>query len=31
VIVEQETPIGQIVPVRITGAMPYDLVGQAQI
>ncbi|MCC6904368.1 MAG: 30S ribosomal protein S12 methylthiotransferase RimO [Anaerolineae bacterium] len=27
VIVEGELPIGEIVPVRITGAMPYDLVG----
>jgi ribosomal protein S12 methylthiotransferase len=28
VIIESELPIGEIVPVRITGAMAYDLVGQ---
>ncbi len=27
VIVEGDLPIGEIVPVRITGAMPYDLTG----
>ncbi|HEY43251.1 MAG TPA: 30S ribosomal protein S12 methylthiotransferase RimO [Anaerolineae bacterium] len=27
VIVEQEIPVGEMVPVRITGAMPYDLTG----
>jgi ribosomal protein S12 methylthiotransferase len=27
VIVEDELPVGEIVPVRITGAMVYDLVG----
>lgn len=27
VLVEGELPVGEIVPVRITGAMPYDLVG----
>jgi ribosomal protein S12 methylthiotransferase len=27
VIVEKEIPAGQIVPVRISGAMPYDLSG----
>ncbi len=29
VLVEGELPVGEIVPVRITGAMPYDLVGTA--
>lgn len=27
VIVEGELPVGEMVPVRITGAMVYDLVG----
>jgi ribosomal protein S12 methylthiotransferase len=27
VIVEEEIPVGEMVPVRITGAMPYDLTG----
>ena len=27
VIVEEELPVGEFVPVRITGAMPYDLTG----
>ena len=27
VIVENEIPIGEMVPVRITGAMAYDLTG----
>jgi hypothetical protein len=27
VIVEGKLPVGEIVPVRITGAMAYDLVG----
>jgi ribosomal protein S12 methylthiotransferase len=27
VIVEEEIPIGEMVPVQITGAMPYDLTG----
>lgn len=31
VIVEAEVPIGQIAPVRITGALPYDLTGTADI
>lgn len=29
VIAEEQLPIGEIVPVRITGAMPYDLIGTA--
>jgi ribosomal protein S12 methylthiotransferase len=29
VIVEEQLPVGEIVPVRITGAMPYDLLGTA--
>jgi ribosomal protein S12 methylthiotransferase len=29
VIVENEIPIGEMVPVRINGAMPYDLSGKA--
>jgi ribosomal protein S12 methylthiotransferase len=28
VIVENKIPIGKMVPVRITGAMPYDLSGE---
>jgi ribosomal protein S12 methylthiotransferase len=28
VLVEQELPIGEMIPVRITGAMTYDLTGQ---
>jgi ribosomal protein S12 methylthiotransferase len=28
VIMEEEPPIGAIVPVQITGAMVYDLVGR---
>jgi hypothetical protein len=27
VLIEGEAPVGQIVPVRITGAMTYDLTG----
>jgi hypothetical protein len=27
VLVEGELPVGEIVPVRITGAMAYDLIG----
>ncbi len=27
VIIESEVPVGEMVPVRITGAMPYDLSG----
>lgn len=27
VLIEGEAPVGHMVPVRITGAMPYDLVG----
>ncbi|HLB50019.1 MAG TPA: hypothetical protein VJL59_23610, partial [Anaerolineales bacterium] len=27
VIVEGDLPVGEMVPVRITGAMAYDLVG----
>jgi ribosomal protein S12 methylthiotransferase len=27
VIIENEIPVGEMVPVRITGAMPYDLSG----
>lgn len=27
VIIESEAPVGEMVPVRITGAMPYDLSG----
>jgi len=27
VIVEEESPVGEFIPVRITGAMPYDLTG----
>ena len=30
VIVEDELPVGEIVPVKITGAMVYDLVGVAE-
>jgi ribosomal protein S12 methylthiotransferase len=30
VLVEDELPVGEIVPVRITGAMPYDLVGAVE-
>jgi hypothetical protein len=29
VIIEAELPVGEIVPVRITGAMTYDLSGIA--
>jgi ribosomal protein S12 methylthiotransferase len=29
VILEQELPVGEMVPVRITGAMTYDLTGTA--
>lgn len=28
VIIESEIPVGEMVPVRITGAMPYDLSGE---
>lgn len=31
VIIEGEAPIGKIVPVRITGAMTYDLVGTVSV
>ncbi|MGD2058095.1 MAG: 30S ribosomal protein S12 methylthiotransferase RimO [Anaerolineales bacterium] len=31
VIVEGEIPIGEIAPVRITGALPYDLTGTVDI
>lgn len=31
VIVEGEVPVGEIVPVRITGALPYDLTGTIDI
>ena len=31
VIVEGEIPIGEIAPVRITGALPYDLTGMVDI
>jgi ribosomal protein S12 methylthiotransferase len=31
VIAEEQLPIGQIVPLRITGAMPYDLIGTAGV
>jgi hypothetical protein len=27
VIVESELPVGMLVPVQITGSMPYDLSG----
>jgi len=30
VILEQELPVGQIIPVRITGAMTYDLSGTVE-
>jgi ribosomal protein S12 methylthiotransferase len=30
VMVEGDLPIGEIVPVRITGAMAYDLVGTVE-
>lgn len=30
VISEEQLPVGEIVPMRITGAMPYDLIGTAQ-
>lgn len=30
VIVEGEIPVGEMVPVRITGAMPYDLSGMVE-
>jgi ribosomal protein S12 methylthiotransferase len=28
VIIEQEVPVGEIIPIEITGAMAYDLVGR---
>ncbi len=31
VLVEGELPVGEIVPVRITGATTYDLIGQAEV
>lgn len=31
VIVEGEVPLGEIVPVRITGAMTYDLTGMVEV
>jgi ribosomal protein S12 methylthiotransferase len=31
VVVEGELPVGEIVPVRITGAMTYDLSGTAEV
>lgn len=30
VIAEEQLPVGEIVPVHITGAMPYDLIGTAR-
>lgn len=30
VISEEQLPVGEMVPVRITGAMPYDLIGTAR-
>jgi len=27
VLIEGELPVGEMVPVRITGAMEYDLIG----
>ena len=30
VFVEGQPPVGEIVPVRITGAMPYDLSGEVE-
>jgi ribosomal protein S12 methylthiotransferase len=30
VLVEGELPVGEIVPVRITGAMTYDLTGMVE-
>jgi hypothetical protein len=30
VIVQEELPVGEMVPVRITGAMEYDLVGASR-
>jgi ribosomal protein S12 methylthiotransferase len=31
VIVEGELPVGEIVPVRVTGATPYDLIATAEL
>jgi ribosomal protein S12 methylthiotransferase len=31
VIVEGEAPVGTMVPVRITGALPYDLSGTVMV
>jgi ribosomal protein S12 methylthiotransferase len=31
VIIEGEVPVGEMLPVRITGAMPYDLSGSIEI
>ncbi len=31
VIVEEEIPVGEMVPVRITSALPYDLTGTTEI
>jgi ribosomal protein S12 methylthiotransferase len=30
VIVEQQLPVGEMIPIRITGAMTYDLTGQVE-
>jgi len=31
VVVEGEIPVGEMAPVRITGALPYDLSGQVEL
>lgn len=31
VLIEGDIPIGEMLPVQITGAMPYDLTGQVQL
>ena len=31
VLIEGEIPVGELVPVNITGAMAYDLVGSVQV
>jgi ribosomal protein S12 methylthiotransferase len=28
VIIEDDFPVGEIVPITITGALPYDLLGE---
>ena len=31
VLIEEDIPVGEMVPVRITGAIPYDLTGTAEL